>query len=144
MASHNIWRKTFISILASSGNVGTAAKAAGITPRTAYRAKEKDKDFAEEWQEALDLAADVLEAEAWRRAHEGVEEPVMYKGQVVRFVRKYSDLLLMFMLKGMRPEKFREKVYVSPHELDKLIEQQLRMLKGEEDTGADQLSEKVN
>ena len=57
---------------------------------------------------AREEAADTLEAEARRRAIEGVEEPVFHKGQRVGTVRKYSDLLLIFLLKGVRPQKFRD------------------------------------
>ena len=54
------------------------------------------------------MATDTLEMEARRRASLGVEEPVYYQGQVVGYVRKYSDVLLMFLLKAQRPEKFRD------------------------------------
>ena len=35
-----------------------------------------------------------------------------YKGQPGGYVREYSDLLLMFRLKALRPEKYRERVDV--------------------------------
>jgi hypothetical protein len=95
--------------------------------------RKANPDFAKRWQEALDEAADILEKEAWRRAAEGTEEPVFHKGDICGHVRRYSDNLLMFMLKGMRPEKFREKVYVSTSEIDKLIERELATLRGEGD-----------
>ena len=50
----------------------------------------------------------MLEAEARRRAAIGVDEPVFYKGKVVGHIRKYSDNLLMFLLKAHWPEKFRD------------------------------------
>ncbi len=54
---------------------------------------------------------DILEAEAFRRAVEGVEKPVgWYKGEPGGYVREYSDVLLMFQLKALRPEKCRERV----------------------------------
>ncbi len=56
-------------------------------------------------------AADVLEAEAHRRAVEGVEEAVgWYKGEAGGTVRKYSDVLLIFLLKSLQPERYRERV----------------------------------
>ena len=58
--------------------------------------------MASAWADALEEAADALLAEAWRRATEGVEEPIMHQGQVVTTVRKYSDLLLIFLLKSAR------------------------------------------
>ena len=45
-----------------------------------------------------------------RRAVEGVEEPVgWYKGEAGGVVRKYSDTLLIFLLKGRKPEMYRER-----------------------------------
>ncbi len=42
---------------------------------------------------------------------EGVEEPVRwYKGEAGGMVRKYSDVLLIFLLKGLRPDKYKDRV----------------------------------
>ena len=54
-----------------------------------------DASFASAWDAALEVAADVLEKEAFRRA--------------TRKTRP-SDLLLIFLLKGCRPQKYRENV----------------------------------
>ena len=52
----------------------------------------------------------MLEREARRRAVEGVEEPVgFYKGEPSAYVRKYSDTLLIFLMKGARPDKYRDR-----------------------------------
>ncbi len=59
------------------------------------------------------MGADLLEDEAVRRAKDGVEEPVYQGGKLVGHVQKYSDTLLIFLLKGAKPEKFRER---SQHE----------------------------
>lgn len=131
MSAHGVWVKGFLKVLAECGNVREACKAAEIDNKTAYNKRKVDREFASDWQDALDTAADVLEKEAWRRAHDGTEEPVFYKGDVCGTVRKYSDLLLIFMLKGIRPEKYREKVYISTAQLDQLIESELKTLKGE-------------
>ena len=69
----------------------------------------RDAEYAAMFQEAKEQAADHLECEARRRAVEGVEEPVYYKGEVCGTIRKYSDLLLIFLLNGARPEKYRDK-----------------------------------
>ena len=45
-----------------------------------------------------------LEAEADRRGMEGIEKPIYYKGERVDAVREYSDNLLMFRTKKLRPE----------------------------------------
>jgi hypothetical protein len=62
-------------------------------------------------KEAEDAAADKIEAEAFRRAVEGVEKPVgWHKGKPGGYVREYSDTLLIFLLKGLRPERYKERV----------------------------------
>jgi hypothetical protein len=66
-------------------------------------------DYADRFREAEQEAADVLEAEAVRRAVQGVDEAVYFQGEQVGTRRRYSDLLLIFLLKGMRPDKFRER-----------------------------------
>jgi hypothetical protein len=43
---------------------------------------------------------------------EGVEEPIVYQGEITNTVRRYSDTLLIFLLKARRPEKFRDNVKV--------------------------------
>ncbi len=56
--------------------------------------------------EALEEGTDLLDAEARRRAVIGIDKPVFYKGEVVGSITKYSDSLLMFLLKAHRPQKF--------------------------------------
>ncbi len=70
------------------------------------------EDFAAQWREALEEGTDLLDAEARRRAVTGVDKPVYYKGKVVGSITKYSDRLLMFLLKAHRPQKFRDGVKV--------------------------------
>ena len=55
---------------------------------------------------ALEEAADKLEMEAFRRAVEGIGENTYFRGDVVGSVTRYSDWLLMFLLKAQRPSKF--------------------------------------
>lgn len=106
-----VWMKAFITTLSLRAIVSHACNAARIDRATAYRAKETDPVFAQAWDEAVEVAADTLEDEAWRRATEGVEKPVgFYQGAAAEYVREYSDVLLMFMLKGARPNKYRENV----------------------------------
>ena len=58
------------------------------------------------WADALEEAADRLEMEAFRRAVEGIGEDRFFKGDVVGRVTRYSDRLLMFLLKARRPDRF--------------------------------------
>lgn len=76
------WVVPFLQALASGCTVSEAAQAAGITSSTAYNLRRNDADFAEAWRVALEDSTDVLEREARRRAIDGVEEPVVYQGQL--------------------------------------------------------------
>lgn len=50
-----------------------------------------------------------LEDEAVRRAHEGINKAVRYKGKIVGYETEFSDSLLIFTLKGGKPEKYKDR-----------------------------------
>jgi hypothetical protein len=102
-------KEIFLTALAECGNVTYAASRAGIPRRTVYALRKKDEEFAKAWRESADIGVRILEDEACRRAMEGVETPVFYQGKEVGVVRKYSDTLLMALLKAHRPEKYADK-----------------------------------
>jgi len=105
----NEWQPRFLDELASRGLVTRACEAAGIGRRTAYDCRDRDEDFAAAWADALEVAAEAFEAELRRRAIEGVERPVYQSGELVGHIREYSDTLLIFGLKGLKPEKYRDR-----------------------------------
>ncbi len=102
------WQPVFLRWLRKKGNVTGACDKAKITRSWAYEVRESDPAFAAAWDEALQEATERLEMEARRRAHDGVLEPVFQGGMQVGSVRKYSDTLLIFLLKAHAPEKYRE------------------------------------
>ena len=106
------WNEDFIETLERTANVSLACKKVGVSRKVAYSWKNKDsakgRDFRRRWDEAIEVAVDVLEAEARRRALTGVREPVFYKGKEITIVSKYSDTLLIFLLKAHRPDTYRD------------------------------------
>lgn len=100
----------FLAAYAELGNVRDAAEIAGVSRRIHYAWLDGDGDYAAAFEDAREAAADVLERSALERAVAGIDEPVFYKGEVVGSIKRYSDSLLMFLLRGVRPEKFRERV----------------------------------
>ena len=101
-------KTAFLVALTETVNVTLACRSAGIPRRSAYDWRENDADFARRWDEALDEGIDLLEAELQRRAFEGTERPVFYKGQQCGTWHTYSDALAMFLLKAHRPKKYRD------------------------------------
>lgn len=103
----NAQKELFIEELARTGNVTAAARTAGWKyPTVAEMYRKEDPDFDLAWSDAQKQANDALVAEARRRAMEGVQEPVFFKGEIVGSITKYSDKLLEVLLKGEMPEKF--------------------------------------
>lgn len=104
-------QQAFLAAYRETGNVRRACEAAGVGRSSHYRWLTEEEGYRTSFQDAQDDAVDLLEEEARRRAVEGVEEPVgWYQGSPGGTVLKYSDTLLMFLLKGIRPEKYRERV----------------------------------
>lgn len=99
----------FLKQYTAAGEIGTAATAVGIHRDTHYRWLKADKRYRKEFDNATQLRVEVLETEVRRRALVGWDEPVYYKGQKVGDVHKFSDVLLIFALKGEKPEKYRER-----------------------------------
>lgn len=97
-------KEEFLEVLSRTANVTISAECAGISRRTAYDHRDKDEAFEKAWDEAVECATDQLLEEARRRAALGVTEPVYYQGKIVGGVRRYSDNLLMFLIKARRPE----------------------------------------
>ena len=108
MTPRKDWRPAFIEALRRTGNVTLAARYAGRSRNQAYHVRRRSEDFAAQWDEALEEGTDLLDAEARRRAVTGIDKPVYYKGEVVGSITKYSDRLLMFLLRAHRPQKFRD------------------------------------
>ncbi len=89
--------------------VSAPASATGIGRRTAYVARERDTDFAAEWDDVLDEAIEQLEAEGYRRALHGVEKAIYQRGEPVGTIREYSDALRMFLLRARNPKVYSER-----------------------------------
>lgn len=100
----------FLAAYVTVGTVLHAAEIAGIDRSTHYRWLEGDAEYAKAFVEAEDKAVEALEKEARRRALEGTEKPVYQNGRMVGVIREYSDTLLIFLLKGAKPQKYRERV----------------------------------
>ena len=112
-AQQQLKKRVMLASMAETGNISEACRRAEIERSTHYRWMEHDEEYALQFRQAEQTAIDALEREAWRRAVEGVEEPLVSAGRLVTTVRRYSDTLLIFLLKGARPGKYRDRVDVS-------------------------------
>lgn len=106
------FRKKFIRLLSETGNISKCCSALNISRVAIYKERRTNKKFAQEWKEAQEQAIGLLEDESWRRAFEGIEKEIWYRGEAVGIERQYSDTLLMHRLQAELPEKYqyRQKV----------------------------------
>ncbi len=128
-------QRAFLAAYEECGSIVHAARAVRMDRWNHYQwMKEPGAEgdsYRERFKASREFAADALEVEARRRAIEGVNEPVIYKGEpagiwvnkrgdrvaegtkaakfVPLTVKKFSDLLLIALLNANKPNKFRPK-----------------------------------
>lgn len=88
--STEAWQSVFLSSFRQSGNITRSAEAAEVTRQAVFYAHKRDPDFRALYEEAKEESIERLEDVARKRATES------------------SDNLLIFLLKAMRPDVYRE------------------------------------
>jgi hypothetical protein len=120
------WARAFLKSLKNTGNITTSARAAGITRENVYKRMKRHPVFRKAVDAAIEESSDLILQEARRRAIDGVNEPVIYQGELMGSwidpetrkqvepgtvgavffpltVKKYSDHLLSQLLKARVP-----------------------------------------
>lgn len=92
-----------IAELEKHGNVSEALRKAKASRGWVYEKRQTDLEFASAFDDARACGLEVLKDEAHRRAYEGVDEPKFHQGEICGHVRRYSDTLLMFLIKQSDP-----------------------------------------
>lgn len=105
-------QERFLAEYARTGLLCHSADVAGVTPQAVEQWR-KDVttrgkalngfQFEKRLEVALRRYNERLDAEIDRRALEGVDKPVTYKGQITGTFKEYSDNLLMFKKKKLDP-----------------------------------------
>jgi hypothetical protein len=91
-----------LAMFAVGWAVANACKALNISKQTVYGLRERDPAFALAWDEAKEIGKNELELECRRRATGWTETRIGANGEPYE-VYRYSDNLLMFMLKKLDP-----------------------------------------
>lgn len=123
-------KATFLAELGRHGILMRAARAASPHSTTGaattfVEARRRDPEFAAAWDMAMEDARAEVEHEIYRRAQEGIEEPIYggkYRESVVGTVRRYSDRLLELRARALLPA-YRDATSINvnrrvTHELD--------------------------
>lgn len=132
---------SFLEALARRGTVKAACEEVGITRYEAKKERAADPDFDRLWSEAIEEVADLLEAEAMRRAVGGYETRTVVRrrekketkkdddggsgvvsgeteGEMEQVSQRFSEGLLILLLKANRPEKFGGRVVAVDQNID--------------------------
>jgi hypothetical protein len=99
-------KQLFLVALRRGDSVLTACAIIGISNRTAYRHRERDPEFARNWDLARQMSRTPLELAAFQRGVTGIEEPVYRYGKLSHTTRRLSDAALMKLLAAEQPEKY--------------------------------------
>jgi hypothetical protein len=102
--------ETFFFEFAKTGVLRRACSTAHISPTAVYYHKRKSPLFALRLTIYKDIGGDALEEEAFRRAVEGVNKDIFWQGGVCGTETVYSDSLLSMLLKGAKPDKYKDRV----------------------------------
>jgi hypothetical protein len=105
---HDGWtaerQRGFIDALATIGMVSAAARAVGMSRKSAYALRDRagpESGFACAWRAALAEGKDMARATAVDRAINGVEVPYFYRGTQRGVRRVYNDALLIAALRAV-------------------------------------------
>jgi hypothetical protein len=136
-------RARFLEVLSDTCSPKAAAKAVGIARSSAYYHREHDVDFRLAWDKCVDQALDAVLEESYRRAVVGVDEPVIFQGQVSKEVSpdgeerpltitKYSDRLLEVLMKWRYGDQLADRLRVRVEESTGLTPEALLAMPSEE------------
>jgi hypothetical protein len=110
-ARHDGWsvpkQRVFIAQLARIGLVSAAARAVGMSAKSAYALRKRPgaESFAAAWDEAVGIGRFMAEMTAIDRAFDGEVRPVFYKGRQVGERVIHDNRLLIAVLRARIPPK---------------------------------------
>lgn len=102
--------EAFLAAYRELGGIRAASKVSNVSTTAHYRWLRTNEQYAKDFAEAQRASSAVLEEEARRRAMKGTREPIYFKSECVGYKRRFSDTLLIFLLKANNPSKFGDKL----------------------------------
>lgn len=103
-------KELFLATFAKDYDRRAACRAAGVGFSTVNWWIDHDSDFKAKWDDIQHDLLATMEKEIDRRGRDGINKPVIYKGQIMKddegaalVVKEYSDALLMFRTKKLDP-----------------------------------------
>lgn len=110
--------KAFLKAYSETGDVRESLKIVGVSHQKITHLKRLVPEFAESFADLQEMWTDRLESSLFQRATQGIERLKFDRlGQAVQdprtketyVEREYSDVAAIFLLKGLKPEKYRDR-----------------------------------
>jgi hypothetical protein len=99
-------QRAFLMAYVRTLGIRSAMRLSGVERQDHYFWLKTDERYAELFDQAQEMLADMFEEEVLRRAWQGHDVPITYRGDIKNWYKSYSDQLVMFMLRALRPEKY--------------------------------------
>jgi hypothetical protein len=103
-AIKNRRKRAFLAAYAKCANITEAAVLAKCDWRNHYWWLDKDENYKQAFERAKEIAADLLEGQIFDAVMNGDVKTVTYEGSVTDTYKQKSDILRMFVLKGLKPQ----------------------------------------
>lgn len=102
-------QEIFLAHYRELGHVGDSVKKTGVSYSMPSQWCLRSDWFKEQYELAKQIVAVKLEDAAFVRSNTGWRKPIYWQGALVGFEQRFSDTLLVFLLKGLKPEVYRER-----------------------------------
>ena len=112
MTAAAVWRGVFIERLKATGNVTLAARGAGVSRQEVYQARNRNKTFRRQWDEALDAGRRPARRRGSPPRHGHQESMSGTPARSWGRSPSTDSSLLMFLLRAHRPHLYRDNVRV--------------------------------
>ncbi len=118
----------FLSVLAETCNVSEACRKSGVPMTVAYRRRKMDAAFRAEWNEAIAIGYQRLEALLLDRAFNGTEKVMTRKDGSEERVREYPNQIALQLLRMHRETAMEADSDLAPEDVDEIRERLVRKL----------------
>jgi hypothetical protein len=118
----------FLSVLAETCNVSEACRKSGVPMTVAYRRRKMDAAFRAEWNEAIAIGYQRLEALLLDRAFNGTEKVITRKDGSEERVREYPNQIALQLLRMHRETAMEADSDLAPEDVDEIRERLVRKL----------------
>lgn len=106
--------RKFLRAYLETGSIKKAVIKSSVSRQCHYNWLYHDDDeqrtlYRDAFEECQTIVSSILEDEAWRRAVDGVDSPVVFRGEITGTYKEYSDSLLTLLLKANNPDKYKDR-----------------------------------